>query len=141
MNIFKYFSFSPKIPNNCGGLFAFLIVSTFGWFPSAGVMYFAKNIWDTAFVIAIYGGLILILYLFAGKRVLLKNVKISASIIIISITLQAIQNSVLLYLYAYQFFESMCSLWISILASLIVTMICIELWIQISNKSTMAKND
>jgi uncharacterized protein (DUF486 family) len=46
-----------------------------------------------------------------------------------------IQNGIIIYLYSHQILVSKSSLCIAILISLLIAFICVEFWVQISNKN------
>jgi hypothetical protein len=133
MNTIKrLFSFAKSLPHNSGVLAVFLIVSTWGWLPSVGCRFFMKELWEFVVFIIIYLFITLILYLFIGNRLASKRVKVNTLIASICIALMIIQNGIIICLYAFRIFISKSSLYIAILASLFIVLICVETWIYIA---------
>lgn len=136
----QLFSFTKNLPHNSGVLFVFLIVSTLGWLPSIGCQFFMTEWREFAVFVVIYSSITLILYLFVGNRLALKQAKVNTLIVSICIILMTIQNGTIISLYALGIIASKSSLYIFIPCSLFISLICVETWICISNKTKDRKN-
>jgi hypothetical protein len=136
----RLFSFTKNLHHNSGVLAVFLIVSTLGWVPSVGCRFFMKEWWEFAVFVVVYCSITLILYLFVGNRLTSKQVKVNTWIVSICIVLMTIQNGIIISLYSFRVFASKSSVYIIIPFSLFITLICVEIWICISNKTKDRKN-
>jgi hypothetical protein len=140
MNKFKkMFSFSKKLSNSSGVLLVLLILGTFAWMPSLIKIFFMKTILDCSFFLVVYGGIFGVFYLFIGNRLASKQLITNKLITGICIVLMVILNGIMIYLYSFRILVSIDSLCITIPASMLVTLFCTEIWIQISNKTKNKK--
>ena len=143
INKAKLFSFSKKINGSSSVLFVLLTVGALAWFPSLAMngIFLIENISECILYIAIYLCISGILYLFIGNRLVSNQIKINSLITSLCIALMIILNGVMIYLYSAQIFMSKSSLYITIPASLLVTLLCVEMWIRISNKDRNKHNN
>ena len=135
MNIIcKYFSSYKKLSSNSLLIFAFLTINTWTWLPVTLNTLFTPDIWGILSYAVLYFGSFFILYLYAGYRIYSKYIKAGVLMGVISIIMMVILNVSMICLYTLHVFESISSLLITIPASFFVTLICMEIWIFISNK-------
>ena len=118
-----------------GGLFTFLVIGAVNWIPILSrhlISDVKNNISDVIFIIYIV--IAISLFLFIGYRLISNKVTTNALIVGICVTSMILLNVVLFYLYSYKILVSKASLFITIPISLLVAIVCAEVWIKISDK-------
>jgi len=120
-----------------GGLLTFLTVGTMGWFPtllSNGIFDVINNASEAILFLFIYVAICVLLFLFIGHKLISKKVKTNVFIVILCVVSMILLNGIMIYLYSYKILVSKDSLFVTIPVSLLVAIVCAEIWIRISNK-------
>ena len=129
MDKIELFLFGKKLSVKNNLIIIVFTLASIGWYPGVAGVAFVESAWDYILFAFIFSGVIIPLYAVNGKIIASKQESISLPIILVCLLSIVIENCTIIYLYSYKIFESKESLWVTIPASVIISVVSI-IWMR-----------